>query len=110
MRLHRTGRHRINRLLVMRSPDVVGPGHIRGRADQVNNDAQGKDRMCRWKNGVVNRHVTGSGVRTGLNTLPTRRHGPATTQSSRSCVVDITARIEHRKVLGGLITEYHRAH
>jgi hypothetical protein len=69
----------------MRSPDVVGPGNIRGHADQVNNDAQYKVRIYRWKNGIANRHVTGLRVRTGLNTLQTRRHEPATTQSSRSC-------------------------
>jgi hypothetical protein len=85
MRLHRTGRHRINRLLVMRRPDVVGPGNIRGHADQVNNDAQGKVRIYRWKNGVANRHVTGSGCGQGSTPCRPRRDEPATTQSSRSC-------------------------
>jgi hypothetical protein len=72
MRLHRTERHRINRLLVMRSPDVVGPGNIRGHADRANNDAQCKVRMCRWKNGVAKPARHGLWVQTGLNTLQTQ--------------------------------------
>lgn len=69
IQLHRTGRHRINRLLVMRPPDVAGPGNIRGHGDQVNNEAQGRSR-CASDERHRDPACHGLWTRTELSTLP----------------------------------------
>jgi hypothetical protein len=54
--------------------------------------------MAAWS--VMTRHYNGHRPHQGLQQELPRRPGRA---------VDITARIERRQVLGGLITEYRRA-